>query len=129
MVTTIRNLVVALALMLLTLEMFAVEHPGVVPERAVCLSCHADKAKGRSVHAAMELPCSVCHTTARQDDLLTVALATPKDQICSGCHLQGARATWHVPALVKGQCVDCHDPHSSRRRMLLRVDNKRGSGR
>jgi predicted CXXCH cytochrome family protein len=26
----------------------------------------------------------------------------------------------HVPA-VKGQCIDCHEAHSSDRKMLLRV--------
>ncbi len=112
---------VVIALMLATIQASAVEHPGLAPQDVACVSCHADKAKGMSVHSAMELPCGVCHVTSRREDLMMVSLAAPRQQICSGCHLQATGANWHVPALVKGECVDCHDPHSSRRRMLLRA--------
>lgn len=51
--------------------------------------------------------------------MLTVSLLMPKDKICSACHQESAELRQHVPA-VKGSCVDCHDAHSSGRKMLLR---------
>lgn len=48
-----------------------------------------------------------------------VSLSMPKGKICFACHEQAAESQLHNPA-VKGQCVECHDAHSSDRRMLLR---------
>jgi predicted CXXCH cytochrome family protein len=50
-----------------------------------------------------------------------VSLSMPKGRICFACHEQAAESRLHNPA-VKGQCVECHDAHSSERRMLLREE-------
>ena len=100
---------------------FAVEHPGVVPRNTECTSCHAAKITGRSVHSVMATSCDVCHVTETQGDMTMVSLSMPKQKICFACHQESAALRQHVPA-VKGQCVDCHDAHSSNRKMLLRVD-------
>ena len=50
--------------------------------------------------------------------MTTVVLSMPKEKICFACH-QDSLALWqHVPG-PKGTCTDCHDAHSSERRMLL----------
>jgi len=100
--------------------MVAVEHPGVVPKDAECTSCHAAKITGKSVHSVMATSCDVCHVTQTQGDMTVVSLSMPKQKICSACHQESAALREHVPA-VKGQCVDCHDAHSSDQKMLLRV--------
>ena len=41
-------------------------------------------------------------------------------KICFACHQESAALREHVPT-VKGQCIDCHDAHSSDQKMLLRV--------
>lgn len=97
----------------------AIEHPGVVPQGAECGSCHADKLTGKSVHSAMATTCTVCHVAMTQGDMMTVSLSMPKEKICSACHDETAALRQHVPA-VKGSCIDCHDAHSSDRKMLLR---------
>ncbi len=97
----------------------AIEHPGIVPRDANCSSCHANKTKGKSVHSAMQLSCTVCHLVRTEGDMTTLSLAWPKDKICSACHQQFVEMQQHSPS-VKGQCVDCHDTHSSSRRALLR---------
>ena|SRR5205085_4483072 len=98
----------------------AIEHPGIIAKGASCSSCHADKITGKSVHSAMALPCSVCHVATTEEDLTIVSLAAPKQQICFGCHLQSAKL--HKPSPRDTEdCIDCHDPHSSKRRMLLRA--------
>lgn len=98
----------------------AVEHPGVVPKDGECTSCHSTKITGKSVHSVMATSCGVCHLTQTQGDMTLVSLSMPKQKICSACHDEPAVLRLHTPA-VKGQCVDCHDAHSSEQEMLLRV--------
>lgn len=98
----------------------AVEHPGVVPHGVECTSCHSAKVTGKSVHSVMVTSCDVCHVTQTQGDMMLVSLSMPKQKICFACHQESTALRQHVPA-VKGQCVDCHDAHSSARKMLLRI--------
>lgn len=98
-------------------RLWAVEHPGSVDKD--CSTCHIKKMTGKSVHSAMSSPCTVCHVAMTQGDMTMVSLSMPKGKICFACHEESAAMRQHVPA-VKGQCVECHDAHSSERRMLLR---------
>jgi len=109
----------SLLLLAATMHASVIEHPGIVPKDANCSSCHANKTKGKSVHSAMLLPCTVCHLARTEGDMTTLNLAWPKEKICSACHQQFVELQQHSP-VVKGQCVDCHDTHSSSRRSLLR---------
>lgn len=97
-----------------------VEHPGVLPQGAECLSCHDAKVRGKSVHSVMEASCAVCHVAMTKGDMTLMSLSMPKEKICSACHEEAAALRQHVPR-VKGQCVECHDAHSSEREMLLRM--------
>jgi len=97
----------------------AVEHPGVLHDNDDCSSCHASKTIGKSVHSAMASPCTICHLAQTQGDMTTLNLIMPKEQICFACHEKTAALRQHAPA-VQGRCVECHDSHSSARRMLLR---------
>ncbi len=109
-----------LLLFLLAMPAWGVEHPGVIPVGVECSSCHAKKVTGKSVHSAMSTQCTVCHVTRTQGDMTTLSLAMPKELICFACHEKSAQLQQHVP-VVKGQCIDCHDAHSSDHRMLLRT--------
>ena len=112
---------IVLLLMVGVIPAFAVEHPGVVPKDGECSSCHADKTTGKSVHSAMATACTVCHVASVQGDMTILNLVMPKADICFACHEKSAELRQHTP-VVKGRCVDCHDAHSSERRMLLRED-------
>ena len=111
--------VVSLLLLLGAVPASAVEHPGAIPKGAKCASCHADKTRGKSVHAAMETPCTTCHLEMTQGDLTNLQLAAPKEELCFACHQASPGLGKHVPD-SKRQCLDCHDPHRSNRRVLLR---------
>ena len=100
-------------------EAMAVEHPGVLHENDDCSSCHASKTTGKSVHSAMAAPCTICHLAQTRGDMTTVHLIMPKEQICFACHEKSSSLRQHAPA-VQRRCVECHDSHSSARRMLLR---------
>jgi predicted CXXCH cytochrome family protein len=108
-----------LLLLAAAIQSSAVEHPGILPKNANCSSCHADKTSGKSVHSAMEVSCTVCHLVKTEGDMTTIYLAMPRQEICFACHEKSAELQQHSPA-VKGQCVDCHDTHSSSRPFLLR---------
>lgn len=99
----------------------AVEHPGSLGKDADCTSCHAKKLMGKSVHSVMGSPCTVCHVTATQGDMTLVSLSMPKKRICFACHEEATAGRLHL-SVVKGQCLECHDAHSSDGRMLLRQD-------
>ena len=94
----------------------AVDHPG-IPNSSECLSCHAEKAKGQSVHFDFKHACAVCHVVNVAEGKTSVTLALPKEQICYSCHEKAAMD--QVP-YMKGECVSCHDPHNSERLFLLR---------
>lgn len=96
-----------------------VEHPGSIHSDDNCSACHADKLTGKSVHSAMALPCTVCHLAQTQGDMTTLTLLMPKTKICFACHEETLSLPRHGP-LAKGPCLECHDAHSSNRRMLLR---------
>jgi predicted CXXCH cytochrome family protein len=96
-----------------------VEHPGALHKNDNCSSCHRDKTRGKSVHSAMAVACIVCHLAQTRGDMTTLNLEMPKEKICFSCHEKFMLLRDHSPA-VKGLCVDCHDAHSSNRRMLLR---------
>lgn len=98
---------------------WAAEHPGLVDKD--CPACHVQKITGKSVHSAMDSPCTVCHLRTTQGDMTTVSLSMSKAKICSACHDESAALRQHIPA-VKGQCLECHDAHSSQHRLLLLRD-------
>jgi len=113
-------LVIACTLLWGSQANWAAEHPGLVDKD--CPACHAQKITGKSVHSAMASPCTVCHVKISQSDMTTLTLSMPKTKICSACHDEPAALRQHVPA-VKGQCLECHDAHSSRYRLLLLRDD------
>jgi predicted CXXCH cytochrome family protein len=107
------------ATLLLVLPIYADIHP--VPleknaDSAKCLECHADKAKGKSVHTAVSTGCTSCHEVRVNRDVTRVKLitATPYG-LCLTCHKDKNAAelkgTVHPPAVR--DCLKCHDPHES----------------
>ena len=108
----------SLSLLPLAAQVRTIEHPGILHKEDNCSSCHADKTRGKSVHSAMEVVCTVCHLAQTQGDMTTLQLSLPKEEICFSCHEKSMMLREH-PSAVKKLCVDCHDAHSSNRRMLL----------
>ena len=96
-----------------------IEHPGILHKEDNCSSCHRDKTSGKSVHSAMVISCTVCHLAQTQGDMTTLQLSLPKAEICFSCHEKSMMSREHSQG-GKKLCVDCHDAHSSNRRMLLR---------
>ncbi len=92
-----------------------------LPTHADCTSCHEDKISGKVVHSAMAMGCAVCHQVVAEGETATVRLTMPKEQICFACHGKSGDDYQHPP-YAQGQCVSCHDPHSSNFPMHLRAE-------
>ena len=114
-----RSWVIAPFILLYLGTTFAATHP--VPlqfnvDTPQCLECHAEKAKGKAVHSAIQLGCKTCHEIRVFKDITRVKLtATTTSGLCLGCHADkraaDIRGKVHSPAVRN--CVKCHDPHAS----------------
>jgi predicted CXXCH cytochrome family protein len=104
---------------------YAAKHP--VPldpkaDTATCVTCHADKTKGKSVHSAIAMGCTACHEVRNTRDATYVKLITTTPYaLCFTCHADKNAAelkgTVHPPAVR--DCLKCHDPHSSENKNQL----------
>jgi predicted CXXCH cytochrome family protein len=97
---------------------FGKDHPALLAG-SECLSCHAEKTKGKSVHFDFTQACAVCHAVSTADGKTTITLVLPKEKICYTCH---EKAAMDKVSFMKGECVSCHDPHNSERLHLLRAN-------
>lgn len=91
------------------------EHPVPIPTKfdaSLCTTCHSDKTQGKYVHTAMASGCTTCHNVQTDGKKTTITLMAPVPQLCQMCHSPIEAAVKHEP-YVKGQCLDCHSPHSS----------------
>ncbi len=91
-------------------------------DSAKCLECHAEKAKGKSVHTAISMGCTTCHEIRINKDVTRVKLTTTTPQaLCFTCHADKNAAELkgqvHKPAVR--DCLKCHDPHSSDNKFQL----------
>jgi len=90
---------------------------------AKCLECHAAKAKGKAVHSAIAIGCSVCHEVRVNNDLVRIKLVTPSvGKLCLECHADkdASQIKAHVHSPAVRDCLKCHDAHSSDHKNQLR---------
>jgi hypothetical protein len=90
-----------------------------------CANCHATEA-GRLVSAGhAQIGCQSCHGPLNDHAIAssnavstTVAVAVPKDDVCTRCHVQVAGRPAGQRQIVPTQhyisaCLECHDPHTA----------------
>lgn len=102
----------------------------VAQQNDACLSCHQGGNRLHwpgSVHAGNQLGCADCHNPMERVSFNS-ALAKPTiNDTCQSCHAQQrtefAKRS-HMP-LPEGKmsCVDCHNPHGSATRPLLKAES------
>jgi len=90
---------------------------------AKCAECHSDLTQGKVVHPAIQMGCSSCHFVRGSGENTRVVLKTPKSTLlCTTCHAD-KKAENHgkrVHAPVARDCLQCHDPHHSANKALLK---------
>jgi DmsE family decaheme c-type cytochrome len=97
-------------------------------KNAICLTCHAGDAKRShwegSTHQERGLSCTSCHTMHQRDRVLT---KITQPDVCFTCHKQqrvDANRMFRHPILEgKVVCSDCHNPHGSIGRALMKRDS------
>jgi DmsE family decaheme c-type cytochrome len=97
-------------------------------KNATCLACHAGGSKRThwtgSTHQTRGTACTSCHTMHTKDKVLT-KLTQP--EVCFACHKQQrmeVNQTFRHPILEgKVSCSDCHNPHGSIGRALMKRDS------
>jgi len=93
-----------------------IEHPiiqakDIKPE--TCLTCHPEKKQGQFVHTAVAMGCENCHQVVSEKNRTTITLVAAGGELCAKCHAARKDPVLHAP-YKSGQCLICHDPHSSR---------------
>ena len=97
-------------------------------KNAICLTCHAGGSKRThwegSVHQTRGNACTSCHTMHTKDKVLT---KVTQPEVCFNCHKQQrveVNRTFRHPVLEgKVVCSDCHNPHGSIGRALMKRDS------
>ena len=100
------------------------EHPFIKPQEiksGTCLICHADKQEGKHVHSAVAAGCQNCHQVTSKNSATTIVLRATGGQLCAMCHEMESDPVLHVP-YRDGQCMICHNPHTSNFPRQLRAD-------
>lgn len=99
-------------------------------QNAACLACHDGGNRLHwpgSVHAGNDLGCADCHNPMMRGSERGLLVRATINDVCQNCHRQ-QRAEFakrsHMP-LPEGKmsCVDCHNPHGSVTRPLLKADS------
>ncbi|MDR2215309.1 MAG: DmsE family decaheme c-type cytochrome [Nevskiaceae bacterium] len=112
-------------------------HEGGTPvqtQTQACMGCHTGGARQHwlsSVHETRGLSCSDCHNPMARGSPEGLMAKRSINETCAGCH-QDVRAKFnrrsHMP-LPEGQmsCADCHNPHGSVTKPLLKTDTANGT--
>jgi predicted CXXCH cytochrome family protein len=85
-----------------------------------CLTCHPEKNQGKFVHSAVGMGCENCHQATSEKDKTTITLVAEGGALCAMCHEASKDEVQHGP-FKSGQCLTCHDPHSSEFKAELRA--------
>jgi predicted CXXCH cytochrome family protein len=102
----------------------ATEHPFIEAQdikSETCLTCHPDKKEGKFVHSAVASGCESCHQAASENGKTTITLLATGGELCAMCHEAKSDPVLHGP-YKNGQCMICHNPHTSNFPRQLRAD-------
>jgi len=92
-----------------------IEHPFIEQKdikSETCLTCHPEKKQGKFVHTAVGTGCENCHQATSEKTKTTITLVATGGDLCAMCHEAAKGPVLHGP-YKNGQCLTCHDPHSS----------------
>jgi DmsE family decaheme c-type cytochrome len=101
----------------------------------ICLKCHTANATfnlhnwNAGSHALNDVSCSDCHSIHAGPDLIVKPRETP--DMCYACHedikAEFSMPTHHPVPERRVICSDCHEPHGTLARSLLRRDSVRAA--
>lgn len=93
-----------------------------------CKDCHTTLISKKVLHAPADESCENCHmpndNQHPQEGLKGFQLADEPATLCFYCHEEYTKTNKHAPA-ESGECLMCHDPHSSNSAALLKEANSK----
>jgi DmsE family decaheme c-type cytochrome len=99
-------------------------------QNSQCLNCHSGGQRmhwSGSVHQTNKLACSDCHNPMARFSANGLMKKASITETCQSCHQQQRaefRKKSHMPVPEgKMTCEDCHNPHGSTKRPLLKADS------
>lgn len=90
--------------------------------------CHGIDIGGKSiVHSAIEDGCDTCHELNSENEHPAAegnefSLSTDEEELCLDCHDSEEQTNYIHEPVDSGECIACHDPHSSDNNSLLKSD-------
>ncbi len=101
-------------------------HPRLISvEASHCSTCHGKLLRGKaSIHPPAREDCTSCHDVRISDEGTAIGLNEKGPALCLECHnnlqkaVEGELASPHAP--VGDSCLNCHTPHASARKHLLK---------
>lgn len=94
---------------------------------SVCLQCHQggnQKHWKGGAHASADVNCTSCHTLMQKKSERNLLSAAKEDSLCYTCHAniraEANKSSHHPIREGKVTCSDCHLPHGSPNRTLLK---------
>jgi len=89
-----------------------------------CLACHANLVSQDVVHDAIKRGCDKCHQANGQEHpqkgVAGFSLVTNIPALCYKCHDENNTGRVVHSPVQKGECLQCHTPHSSPESYLLK---------
>lgn len=107
------------------------DSPGilVVPLKELCVRCHANISLVQTMEEKLWLhapvatgKCTICHNP-HQAPFPSLLIKAPQE-LCSGCHSEGLILKNAVEHNEKKTCLECHNPHLGKNRLMLAKDYK-----
>ncbi|MDR2187478.1 MAG: DmsE family decaheme c-type cytochrome [Azonexus sp.] len=99
-------------------------------QNSMCLDCHKGGNRMHwegSIHATNKLACSDCHNPMEKASVNSLLAKKSIVETCIQCHQQQRSEFMkrsHMPVLEgKMSCVDCHNPHGTVTKPLLKADS------
>lgn len=91
-----------------------------------CIGCHEALSRGASVHAAISMGCTTCHSGINTEKLphrvtnhRQKGLSGRQPESCYGCHDKAKYEKKTVHGAITLGCTSCHNPHASKGSRLL----------
>lgn len=91
-------------------------------DSCVDTGCHTSFGEAQYLHKPVLLElCSICHETI--ENRHAFRMAATGVEMCTLCHKMKFKSSIHEP-VTKGECLKCHDPHSSQFPSLIKTSTK-----
>lgn len=92
-----------------------------IGQEQACIECHKDMVEKKFIHGPVDVDCTFCHESNGEqhpnDNVKGFTIAEEGPDLCYSCHTEHHTAnttnTYGHSAVIDGDCLDCHEVHSS----------------